>query len=104
MKQFNLAEWALNTSPLSTTSWLCSSPSVFSHLPIWDAWKILIYDAHHGGRCCLAGASPQEMSNQVTDKLEEKTTRPSWCRLYKIFHRWQQIRYLYQSKRGFAIR
>ena len=44
---------------------------IFSVLPNGTYGGPGLYDAHHGCRRCLARASRKEMSDQVTDKLEE---------------------------------
>ena len=105
MKQFNLAEWALKHKSIIyyfMAVLLTFGIFSFTHMGRMEDPDFTMRTMVVG--VAWPGASPQEMSDQVTDKLEEKTTRSSWCRLYKIFYRWQQIRYLYQFKRGFAIR
>ncbi len=50
----------------------------------------------------MAGGFSTRNVGSGNGQTRRKTTRSSWCRLYKIFYRWQQIRYIYQFKRRFA--
>ena len=51
-----------------------------------------------------AGGFSTKMSDQVTDKLEEKLRDLPGVDYTKSFHRWQQIRLFYINLKGFAIR
>lgn len=96
MKQFNLAEWALKHKSI-----------IYYFMAVLLTFGIFSYsqmgrmeDPDFTMRTMVVGvawpgASPQEMSDQVTDKLEEKIARSTWRRLYEIFHRRQQIGNLY---------
>ena len=54
-----------------------------------------LYDAHHGSRRCLARGFPARNVGPGNGQTRRKTARPTWRRLYEIFHRWQQIGNLY---------
>ena len=72
MKQFNLAEWALkHKSIIYYFMAVLLTFGIFSYSQMGRMEGPGLYDAHHGSRRAWPGASPQEMSDQVTDKLEE---------------------------------
>ena len=95
MKQFNLAEWALKHKSIIYYFMAVLLTFGISHTTIWAVWKTLILRCAPWWSALLARAPHKKMSDQVTDKLEEKLRDPPWRGLYKIFPRWQQISYLY---------
>ncbi len=96
MKQFNLAEWALKHKSI-----------IYYFMAVLLTFGIFSYsqmgrmeDPDFTMRTMVVGvawpgASPRRNVGPGNGQTRRKTARPTWRRLYEIFHRWQQIGDLY---------